>query len=345
VQPHLADRAAVERLLFDAFIPAIYRHDHAGRKARAAEKWLVFLARHLERTIARPDLAWWQLPAAVPGFAFVVWVVASIVVGIVAGVVAGIVAGAAAGIVAGVMAGVAVGFDAYSAGELFGGSERVRRFLAGGLGRDPAEGLLALGILAGSWASMGTAMGTGLVTGFLVWLKEGVNTGLVAGFVAALAAGFLASVGISALGLLRMRARGSVTSPSAVLARERRLAIEAGVVAGLAAGLAAGFVAGFVAGLGTGVLAGLVAGFVAGVGASFSGAWPSYEIARIWLALGRRLPWSLIGFLVDAHRRGVLRQAGAVYQFRHIELQHRLANRDASREEVSSPATPSAADA
>jgi hypothetical protein len=34
-------------------------------------------------------------------------------------------------------------------------------------------------------------------------------------------------------------------------------------------------------------------------------------------------------FLDDAHRRrGVLRQAGAVYQFRHIELQHRLSNRD-----------------
>jgi hypothetical protein len=34
-----------------------------------------------------------------------------------------------------------------------------------------------------------------------------------------------------------------------------------------------------------------------------------------------------MGFLADTHRRGVLRQAGAVCQFRHIELQHRLANR------------------
>ena len=39
-----------------------------------------------------------------------------------------------------------------------------------------------------------------------------------------------------------------------------------------------------------------------------------------------RLPWQLMAFLADAHQRGVLRQAGAVYQFRHIELQHRLAN-------------------
>ena len=34
--PDLTDRAAVETLLFDAFIPAAYRHDPAGRwKARA----------------------------------------------------------------------------------------------------------------------------------------------------------------------------------------------------------------------------------------------------------------------------------------------------------------------
>jgi len=43
--------------------------------------------------------------------------------------------------------------------------------------------------------------------------------------------------------------------------------------------------------------------------------------------LRRGMPWSLMGFLADAHQRGVLRQAGAVYQFRHIELQHHLASR------------------
>jgi hypothetical protein len=56
-------------------------------------------------------------------------------------------------------------------------------------------------------------------------------------------------------------------------------------------------------------------------------AWPSYAIARIWLALRHRLPWPLMDFLADAHKRGVLRQTGAAYQFRHIELQHRLATR------------------
>ena len=63
----LTDRKAVESLLFDAFIPAAYRHDPGGRwKARDAERWLVFLARHLERKVAGPDLAWWQLRRSMP---------------------------------------------------------------------------------------------------------------------------------------------------------------------------------------------------------------------------------------------------------------------------------------
>jgi len=42
----------------------------------------------------------------------------------------------------------------------------------------------------------------------------------------------------------------------------------------------------------------------------------------------RQLPRDLMAFLADAHEKlGVLRQVGPMYQFRHLELQHRLANR------------------
>ena len=98
--PALADRRAVESLLFDAFIPAAYRHDPGGRwKAQDAEKWLVFLARHLERRIGSPDLAWWQLRRAAVG------VVAGVLAGLaaVAGVVVGAVLVAAAAIWTGVV--------------------------------------------------------------------------------------------------------------------------------------------------------------------------------------------------------------------------------------------------
>ena len=53
--------------------------------------------------------------------------------------------------------------------------------------------------------------------------------------------------------------------------------------------------------------------------------WPYYSLARLRFALAGRLPWRLQAFLAEAHRLGVLRQAGAVYQFRHATLQQRLA--------------------
>ncbi|MFC5103265.1 hypothetical protein [Kibdelosporangium philippinense] len=45
----------------------------------------------------------------------------------------------------------------------------------------------------------------------------------------------------------------------------------------------------------------------------------------MWLALRGHLPWRLIPFLEDAHQRGVLRQNGGVYQFRHARLRDHLA--------------------
>jgi hypothetical protein len=54
-------------------------------------------------------------------------------------------------------------------------------------------------------------------------------------------------------------------------------------------------------------------------------AWGRWLVATSWLRLHGRLPSSLMEFLEDAHRRGVLRQSGGVYQFRHARLQARLA--------------------
>ncbi|MCK9932779.1 hypothetical protein MXD62_37535 [Frankia sp. Mgl5] len=50
-------------------------------------------------------------------------------------------------------------------------------------------------------------------------------------------------------------------------------------------------------------------------------------MARLWLAARRKQPLHLIDFLADAYDRGVLRQAGAVWEFRHASLQRHLANR------------------
>ncbi|MFI6849586.1 hypothetical protein ACIBJD_34105 [Kitasatospora sp. NPDC050467] len=60
------------------------------------------------------------------------------------------------------------------------------------------------------------------------------------------------------------------------------------------------------------------------LGASLS-AWSAAVASRVWPWLTGRLPWDVPGLLDDAHRRGILRQAGMVYRFRHLTLQQRLA--------------------
>ncbi|MFD2468844.1 helix-turn-helix domain-containing protein [Amycolatopsis silviterrae] len=75
---------------------------------------------------------------------------------------------------------------------------------------------------------------------------------------------------------------------------------------------------------------GLLIGAVGGLGGGLSyvlafTAWGQWVLlSRLWLPLTGRLPWAVTTFLDDAYQRGVLRQAGAVYQFRHARLQEHL---------------------
>nr|MDT0664112.1 hypothetical protein [Micromonospora sp. DSM 115978] len=135
----------------------------------------------------------------------------------------------------------------------------------------------------------------------------------------------------------------AAASPASVLVRDRGMfwwfAAVAGLPVGLVVGLLAGYPPGLSAGLGfelvptNGLVAGLFAGLISGLSTGFAAglsesAWGGFAVANCWLAARHRLPLRLVAFLDDAHkRRGVLRQAGAVYQFRHVELQRRLADR------------------
>lgn len=72
-----------------------------------------------------------------------------------------------------------------------------------------------------------------------------------------------------------------------------------------------------------GLVPSLLTGLAIGIRQS---AWSRYAVARCYLALRAKVPFDLMAFVADAHEhRGVLRRTGAVHQFRHIELQHRLA--------------------
>jgi hypothetical protein len=141
-------------------------------------------------------------------------------------------------------------------------------------------------------------------------------------------------------------------TPRSTLARDRLVTLKLAFAIGAAIALAIGLgvaalgllnLHGLLPGLAFGLLLGLLIGIAlfatAGLIVIYAVKWPHFELARIFLALQGRLPWSLLDFLEDAHLRGVLRQAGAAYQFRHIELQHRLARRNS--EEL--PESPSSA--
>ncbi|MFB7667752.1 helix-turn-helix domain-containing protein [Kitasatospora sp. NPDC056138] len=64
---------------------------------------------------------------------------------------------------------------------------------------------------------------------------------------------------------------------------------------------------------------------------------------RVLLPLAGRLPWAPMAFLDDAYRKGVLRQVGAVYQFRHDRLQHHLSHVHRDSEHDGCPAAVQAA--
>jgi hypothetical protein len=189
----------------------------------------------------------------------------------------------------------------------------------------PSRGNIVAGIVAGVAVGVPAGIGIGNFNGVVLAVVLGAVIGAAGGTVIAFTA-WAGEQWITPLDL------SSAASPPAVLAGDRRAGIGLGLLTGVLGGGAAWVTAGVGAGAAVrgvaGAAIGAAIGFMVGGTASLaSSAWPSYGTARIWLALRHRLPWPLMGFLADAHTRGVLRQAGAVYQFRHIELQHRLATR------------------
>ncbi|MDQ8701040.1 NACHT domain-containing protein [Streptomyces sp. LHD-70] len=66
-------------------------------------------------------------------------------------------------------------------------------------------------------------------------------------------------------------------------------------------------------------------------------AWLRFRLAHAVLAVRGQLPWRLSGFLVEARDRQLLRQSAGAYQFRHVRLQERLANRKLAEDRTPRP--------
>ncbi|WP_371572825.1 NACHT domain-containing protein [Streptomyces sp. NBC_01314] len=303
-------RAAVERHLYRAFVPAAYR-PHPSRSSRwtpqQAERYLIFLARHMQYSLGgTTHLAWWQLSASFPAYLLMIaFGMSSLLTGATTGLLAGLslgrpMLGVGSGLATGALICIAtvVGLFFTPVYEQTGPSS--------GIGWLPNP-FVAIGAGAGSVA--------GIAVGLPFGLENGVTTAIGTGLVGGLAGGLSSHIPHAA----------DPVSPVDLLALDRRVFLGLWLVFGLAAG----FVIGFRTHPGLGALAGFAFGAFVATGGAL---WWRYTTARLLLAAQGRIPWRLMHFLADAHeRRGILRRVGAVYQFRHLTLQEHLAHRDAYR--------------
>jgi hypothetical protein len=180
-----------------------------------------------------------------------------------------------------------------------------------------------------------------LVNMLVFGLIFGSAAGLVFGFVAVLEAPLDVSSEATPEGLLSSN-RAAVSRQVLVLVPLLTLAIAFGgfLVVGLLQRLFGPMTWPLKAGLLIGAVGGLGGALSYALGFTAWGQW--VVLTRIWLPLTGRLPWDTVAFLDDAYRRGVLRQTGAVYQFRHIRLQHQLGSSFRRQQAGYAPATFSA---
>ncbi|GGU90163.1 hypothetical protein GCM10010211_65940 [Streptomyces albospinus] len=349
----------LEDHLLDNFTATVYRPrpEHRPGHHRAfdperAQYWLGYLAHHLTR-LDTPNLEWWRLGCGLRRSTrtLTTALVICLAIGLVDCVVGALfdplefqlADGLVAGLMSGLMFGIAYWFMV-AAKDAAVEPSGVRMKLFGRQGKSMRRPLprLVIGVLCGFVFGCGYGFVRGVINGFFFHislptsLAVGLGDGILYGLFFALGAG--PTFGLLTLLETPLDIRSAVNPVSLLRANSRTVAAQF-LVWGPTFGLLVGFgsemairpmsavlgplVWNVTAALKLGVIGGL--GGVLGYVLSLT-AWGQWAVlARIWLPLTGRLPWSVVTFLEDAYQRGVLRQAGAVYQFRHARLQHHLA--------------------
>ncbi|MBB5953588.1 hypothetical protein FHS29_000158 [Saccharothrix tamanrassetensis] len=302
----LGSRATVEDHLLERFVPAHYPDGDAK-----ALRWLRSLAWQLERR-GRQDIAWWELPQASSRTAFVI-VIALLFTLI--GLVDKLFVDDPIVLRAALATGLAVGVGSVLAGRAClpartglrlpttaGEASRALRAIATGLG-----------------ASVAAGFGFGLVYGYVTLVFSG-DDALYDGIMAGFAITTVVAVPLSLVMLMTVPADiARAATPRATLRSDRARTLLVAATATLSTGP--------MLWLGTAPWIGVFVGPAIGLTLWVRSAWGSLGVLRV-ATLARwpsRLPVRVLGFLDDAHRRGVLRQVGATYRFRHVRLQEHLA--------------------
>ncbi|GIG56015.1 hypothetical protein Lfu02_03870 [Longispora fulva] len=287
------DATAITDHLVDAFLPAVYADSgppapgaprHPRYPADRARRWLTFLATRLLEP-GDNEMAWWRL-ARVLGPA---WdkTIPAIVVTLAAAAPFGFRSEAL------IVAGVLVSTTIF----------RLTEVMPRRITLQPWRTVMSLGLCALPTTIAFTAARDTVL--FPHWQV------LWAAFFFAMAL---------AMGLGGPLSRADLLDPRSTMRDDRRSAIAAGAPAALIVGVPAWILLGPLYGLRFAVGAAIVIG----LGSLPGEAWLRFTIARFALAAQGELPWRLVRFLADARRRGMLRQTGAAYQFRHLRLQERI---------------------
>ncbi|HEV7909400.1 MAG TPA: NACHT domain-containing protein [Pseudonocardiaceae bacterium] len=306
------DRRAIEEHLTDELINVVFGNRGAAHHARvsqiwptnSARRWLGFLAHEMREHGIR-ELAWWELRRAVGS----TWLalLGALVLGSIAGFgVAWLMAYVSTPTLApltGLAAGVLVAAAALAASSRTFHERTARPRL-------------------GVWRSL-------LVTSGVIGSAIGLVFGALYGF----SAGLVVGLGLAVATALRFALTNSAelsraSSPKWTMSRDRVAVWTGSLVLGVVFGATAAMVFGphQTGMVGLGLASGLMLGFALSV---LHLRWWWFTVARIWLAMRGKLPWELMVFLDDARKLGVLRQAGACYQFRHALIQDRLADQPA----------------
>ncbi|MEU9192424.1 helix-turn-helix domain-containing protein [Streptomyces hundungensis] len=352
---------ALEEHLLDNFTTAAYRPRPGDRRdggphhtwdPERARYWLGYLAHHLNR-LDTPNLEWWRLGHGMGRLArtAVTALVVCLAVAVVDGVaglpfdplayqlVDGLVAGPLAGLLFGIAYWVMVAArDAAVEPSVV--RMRVRGRQRGSLRHMLRR--LVTGALCGVLFGIGYGFVRGAINGIAYHgalqdvLVGSLTDGLIYSLMFAVATG--PTIGLLTLFETSLDIRSAVDPVSLLRTNGRTVATQLLIwapVFGLLIGVGSMAMMGPLSAVLGPVVWHLTAALKLGVISGLSGAlgymfcltsWGQWTVfSRIWLPLTGRLPWSVVAFLEDAHRHGVLRQAGAVYQFRHARLQRHLA--------------------
>ncbi|OKJ95641.1 NACHT domain-containing protein [Amycolatopsis sp. CB00013] len=315
-------RQQLETHLLSRFVSAAYsRHSDTSRRtwnARRAHRWLAFLAQVAHQRTT-DDLAWWHLCHALRHPRLVAALVFGIGGTIIAGLWAGIWAGTSSGVYhPDLIARLESGLSASLA---FGGPAGL------------VAGLIASVTISATphprWPRLrrrhiAVALTCWLISWLVFELYQGFKNelhmlGELPGYVPAF--GFALGL-LFALKVETANDTARVVNPDSLFRADRRIALIRIVAVGLILGLVSSMTfeeSGYHR-----VAFALAFGCGGAVVGTASTVWGASIPIRIYLALSGRIPWALMTFLRDAHRRGVLRQAGPIYQFRHTRLRDQL---------------------